>query len=237
MKTEKTLRDWLKDWNYETVKNGGRAAAIELGFYDWFCSDSSLVNRIAKMVPLLRLVAKSGLVDTEKTYVFFKNNCPVNGTVYDDFRICDIETGDVIYTITPRSGHFSADGQANVWGAANNFAEPLFEGTRDELKAWIKNNGKTPQAKPVLETPVAEPVNIAELTFGPLNATDFVAKFGKPTAKMIGEDGNIFNLIGIACKALKAAGCNDRKTVTDVVTSAKCYDEALSKLMDFVEIV
>jgi hypothetical protein len=42
----------------------------------------------------------------------------MNGPLYDDFRICDRETGDVIWSVTPKSGH---SGKAEVWGRQNDF--------------------------------------------------------------------------------------------------------------------
>jgi hypothetical protein len=45
-------------------------------------------------------------VNLDKMYVFFKNNCPMRGPLYDDFRICDKEDGKVLYTVVlkdPRS--------------------------------------------------------------------------------------------------------------------------------------
>jgi len=40
----------------------------------------------------------------------------------DDFRICDRETGDVIWNVTPTSG------RVEVWGSENHFSEPIFDG-------------------------------------------------------------------------------------------------------------
>lgn len=59
----------------------------------------------------------------------------------------------------------------------------------------------------------------------------------KPKAKLIGADGNIFNLIGIASRSLKRAGQNDKATeMSKRVMSSGSYDEALSIIMEYVEV-
>lgn len=60
----------------------------------------------------------------------------------------------------------------------------------------------------------------------------------KPKCKLIGEDGNIFNLMGIASKALKSSGM---KTEADdmikrITTEAKSYNEALGMIMEYVDV-
>lgn len=59
----------------------------------------------------------------------------------------------------------------------------------------------------------------------------------RPKAKMIGEDGNIFNLMGIASRALKQAGYSiqAREMVNRITTSAESYDEALAIISQYVE--
>jgi hypothetical protein len=57
------------------------------------------------MIPCVRAVANSPLINPEKVYVFFKNNCPMSGPTYDSFSICELESEDVIYWITLKSGH------------------------------------------------------------------------------------------------------------------------------------
>ncbi len=72
---------------------------IKAGWYDWFCKDSSLANKTKKMGNIIKQVKRGGKVDVENWYVWFKNNCPLNGPLYDDFRFADIETGNVMFTI------------------------------------------------------------------------------------------------------------------------------------------
>ena len=92
-------------------------------FYDWFCKDTALENRAKKLMPTAKRFAKKMNIDLDTHYVFFKNNCPMNGPLRDDFRICDKETGDVVWTVTPNH-----QGRCEIWGSENNFNEPIFEG-------------------------------------------------------------------------------------------------------------
>ena len=94
-------------------------------FYDWFCKDTALKTKADKLFKQTKRWVKFRNIDTEKVYVFFKNNCPMFGPLYDDFRICDIETGDVIWTVTPKCGH---SGKAEVWSRQNDFNEPITVG-------------------------------------------------------------------------------------------------------------
>ena len=47
----------------------------------------------------------------------------MSGPTRDDFRICNKETGDVIWTVTPNHA-----GMCEIWGSENHFNEPIFEG-------------------------------------------------------------------------------------------------------------
>ena len=80
-------------------------------FYYWFCKDSALERKANILFPKVKKFIESTQVDILDTYVFFKNNCPVNGPLYDDFRICD-ENG-VLFTVIPKCGH---SGKAEIWG-------------------------------------------------------------------------------------------------------------------------
>jgi hypothetical protein len=128
------LTTWFLKYDNGMFASPDVKTQIKAGWYDWFCRDSSLKNRMDKMVPLLRHVAKSKKIDPTKTYVFFKNNFPMAGPLYDDFRICDLETGDVLYTVIPKCTH---SGKAEVWGTENNFDGPIVAGTRKDIKNFF----------------------------------------------------------------------------------------------------
>lgn len=73
-----------------------------------------------------------------------------------------------------------------------------------------------------------------------VNAEDYEVekpKVTKPRCKLIGEDGNIFNLIGIAARSLRKAGLADKATeMSEKVMQSKSYEEALSVIMEYVEV-
>jgi hypothetical protein len=76
------------------------------GFYDWFCRDSSLEAKGKSLMNKVIKLVESGKVNinSAESYVFFKNNCPLRGPLYDSFAICN-KDGDVILWATPKSGH------------------------------------------------------------------------------------------------------------------------------------
>lgn len=60
----------------------------------------------------------------------------------------------------------------------------------------------------------------------------------KPIAKLIGADGNIFNLLGIAQKALRKAGMSEQaKEMTHKVTESNSYSAALAIISEYVEVM
>ncbi len=82
-------------------------------------------------------------------------------------------------------------------------------------------------------------------TFGAMWLSDFVEnklggfdtqKHQKPLSPIIGADGNIFNLMGIASRSLKNAGMGDAaKEMQSRVTASGSYSEALSIISEYVE--
>lgn len=59
----------------------------------------------------------------------------------------------------------------------------------------------------------------------------------KPVAKVIGEDGNVFNLIGICMKALKRAGQPEKaKEMQEKIFAAGSYEEALNIMGEYCDL-
>lgn len=55
----------------------------------------------------------------------------------------------------------------------------------------------------------------------------------KPKVKLIGEDGNVFHLMGICCQALRRAGQPEKaKELSEKIMAAGSYDEALQLMME-----
>ena len=59
----------------------------------------------------------------------------------------------------------------------------------------------------------------------------------KPVVQLIGQDGNVFNLVGICSRALKKAGrFEEARAMQERVFKACSYAEALSIRGQYVEI-
>ena len=126
----------------ELVKNGEwRLSAIEkLRFnifhrelwYDWWCDTKWLQVKGEKLMNAVLDIVNSPKFDKRETYVFFKNNCPMVGKLYDDFRICDINTYKVLYTVSNRNRKWQVYCEGH-WG------EPIVEGSWKKVKEWFMN--------------------------------------------------------------------------------------------------
>ena len=72
---------------------------------------------------------------------------------------------------------------------------------------------------------------------GFINENDSVEEKVKPDCALIGEDGNIFNLMGIASRTLKENGmANEAKEMCERVRSSGSYYEALGVIGEYVNI-
>lgn len=63
-------------------------------------------------------------------------------------------------------------------------------------------------------------------------------KVMKPKCKLIGEDGNIFNLMSIASKTLKETGMEEEaKEIIERIINSRSYIEALAIISEYVEVL
>ena len=99
MKERISISNWIDKFNSGDYSSEDVKTQILAGWYDWFCKDSSLANKTKKMGNIIKQIKSGGKVDLQNWYVWFKNNCPLNGPLYDDFRFARLETGDVQFTI------------------------------------------------------------------------------------------------------------------------------------------
>ena len=141
MKEKIALSQWIENFLNGHYEAADVKTQILAGWYDWFCKDSSLVNKTKKMGNIIKQVKDGGKVNLKDWYVWFKNNCPLNGPLYDDFRFARLDTGDVQLTIQIdccwNNHRFS------VWGRKSEDAEfeherALFEtDSQRELVKWL----------------------------------------------------------------------------------------------------
>lgn len=143
MKEEINVREWQKEFEAGSFDASDRLTQIRAGWYDWFCKDTSLRNKTYKMGNIIKQVKDGGKVDLDNWYVWFKNNCPLNGGLYDDFRFAMKKTGDVMFTIQidccwnkHRYSVYGRKPTENGWTTF--FEKPLFEcdNSRDLVK-WF----------------------------------------------------------------------------------------------------
>ncbi len=139
MKERISISNWIDKFNSGDYSSEDVKIQILAGWYDWFCKDSNLANKTKKMGNIIKQIKTGGKVDLQNWYVWFKNNCPLNGPLYDDFRFARLETGDVQFTIQINccwNKH-----RYSVWGRKSEdgefqHEEPLFE--TDSLRDLVK---------------------------------------------------------------------------------------------------
>lgn len=79
-----SIREWIEKFNNGEFDDSSLRTQLAAGWYDWFCSNQSLKKRLNKMGNIIKEIKNDYILDNY--YLWFKNNCPINYPLYDDFR-------------------------------------------------------------------------------------------------------------------------------------------------------
>ena len=79
-----TVREWIDKFNNGDFESKDFDTLQNAGWYDYFCSENSLISRLKKMGNIIKEIKSDFILDNFR--VWFKNNCPCGHPLYDDFR-------------------------------------------------------------------------------------------------------------------------------------------------------
>ena len=138
---EMTLKEFAVKFTTGEFKSKDRTTQCEAGWYDWFCNDTALAAKTEYLGKKVISIIDSKLFDKTKVYVFFKNNCPMVGPLYDQFSICDIETGDVLFCCQhlEKGSHGCDKAHWEIYDIEKDDEEPVATGNWNEVKKYFLN--------------------------------------------------------------------------------------------------
>ena len=79
-----SVRQWQENFQAGAYHSSDFATQCKAGWYDWFCEDNELASRLNELAEVVTGITDPFILDNY--YVWFKNNCPMMGDLYDDVR-------------------------------------------------------------------------------------------------------------------------------------------------------
>ena len=125
MREDVSVRQWQTMYRMGAFNDKDRSVQIEAGWYDWFCRDESRAGRLKQIAPVVLGITDPFILDN--FYVWFKNNCPLNGPLYDDVRFEPLsgERSGKYFMVTKDSPHEKA--KWVLYTERYGFQEPEFQ--------------------------------------------------------------------------------------------------------------
>lgn len=135
-----SVREWQQAYQRGAFQSSDLFVQIRAGWYDWFCSDAALLGRLKKMAPLVMGIRDPFILDNY--YVWFKNNCPLHGPLYDDVRFEPLDgERDGKYFVVSRDCPYEQE-KWTLYTERNGFDKPEFSaGTVREMREYLNRLG------------------------------------------------------------------------------------------------
>ncbi len=86
-----SVRQWQENFRDGAYNSSDFATQCKAGWYDWFCENSELADRLKELAEVVMGITDPFILDNY--YAWFKNNCPMRGDLYDDVRF-DLLSGE-----------------------------------------------------------------------------------------------------------------------------------------------
>ncbi len=140
MRENISVRQWQTMYRMGAFSNKNTSVQIEAGWYDWFCQDESLAGRLKQIAPAVMGITDPFILDN--FYVWFKNNCPLNGPLYDDVRFEPLsgERGGNYFLVIKDSPHEKS--KWTLYTERYGFQEPEFQcGNVREMIRYLNQLG------------------------------------------------------------------------------------------------
>ena len=154
-----SVRQWQDLFRKGAFQDRSRETQIRAGWYDWFCSDTALAGRLQRIGRVVMGITEPAILDNY--YVWFKNNCPLDGPLYDDVRFEPLE-GDRCgrYFVVSQDCPYEKQ-KWTLYTERNGFETPEFSCDKvREMEKYLNSQGKnlaqTMQLSAVVKKPKKE---------------------------------------------------------------------------------
>ena len=151
-----SVRQWQDLFRSGAFQDRSRETQIRAGWYDWFCADSALAGRLQRIGRVVMGITEPAILDNY--YVWFKNNCPLDGPLYDDVRFEPLE-GDRCgrYFVVSQDCPYEKQ-KWTLYTERGGFQEPEFgcQSVR-EMAKYLNSQGKYLAQAMQLSTVVKKP--------------------------------------------------------------------------------
>lgn len=140
MRENISIRQWQAMYRLGAFSGKDTAIQCEAGWYDWFCRNESLAGRLKQIAPAVMGITDPFILDNY--YIWFKNNCPVGGPLYDDVRFVPLseEQKGKYFLVIKDSPHEKA--KWTLYTERYGFQEPEFQcGNVREMIRYVNELG------------------------------------------------------------------------------------------------